>query len=107
MPDDAFAASFGADATTLAFARIEAHYFHHKGFFEHDDQLLRDVSRIKKIPGTIVQGRYDVVCPMMSAYALHKAWPESELVVVPDAGHSAFEPGNSRALVAATDKYAR
>jgi len=107
LPDDAFAASFGADATTLAFARIEAHYFHHKGFFDADDQLLRDVDKIRKIPGTIVQGRYDVVCPLMSAYDLHKAWPESELMIVPDAGHSAFEPGISRALVATTDRYAR
>lgn len=106
-PDEAFAASFGADATTLAFARIEAHYFHHKGFFDTDDQLLRDAGKLAKIPGTIVQGRYDVVCPMMSAHDLHQAWPESELIVVPDAGHSAFEPGISRALVATTDKYAR
>lgn len=107
MPDEAFAASFGADATTLAFARIEAHYFVNKGFFEHDDQLLRDVAKIRRIPGTIVQGRYDVVCPIMSAHDLHAAWPESELIVVPDAGHSAFEPGISRALVATTDRYAK
>jgi len=107
LPDEAFAANFGADATTLAFARIEAHYFANKGFFDADDQLLRDVGKIRKIPGTIVQGRYDVVCPMRSAWDLHRAWPEAELMITPDAGHSAFEVGNSRALVATTDRYAR
>jgi proline iminopeptidase len=107
LPDAEFAAKFGADDTTLAFARIEAHYFVNKGFLRSDDQLLRDVERIRKIPGTIVQSRYDVVCPMMSAWSLHQAWPEAELVIVPDAGHSAMEFGVSRALVAATDRYAR
>jgi proline iminopeptidase len=106
FPDPEFIAKFGADATTLAFARIEAHYFVNKGFLEVDDQLLRDVVKMRKVPGTIVQGRYDVVCPIMSAWDLHKAWPESELVIVPDAGHSALEPGISRALVATTDRYA-
>jgi proline iminopeptidase len=106
FPDPEFIAKFGADDTTLAFARIEAHYFVNKGFFEVDDQLIRDVGKIRKIPGTIVQGRYDMVCPIMSAWDLHKAWPESELVIVPDAGHSALEAGISRALVATTDRYA-
>ena len=63
------------------------------GFLERDDQLLRDVRRIRHIPAVIVQGRYDVVCPMRSAWDLHRAWPEAELRIVPDAGHSAFEPG--------------
>jgi proline iminopeptidase len=107
LPDAEFALRFGADDTTLAFARIEAHYFVNKGFFETDDQLLRDAEKIRRIPGTIVQGRYDVVCPMTSAWALSKRWPEAELFIVPDAGHSAFEPGIARALVAATDRYAR
>jgi proline iminopeptidase len=88
-----------------AFARIECHYFVNGGFMR-EGQLLADVGRIRGIPGVIVQGRYDVVCPIESAWALHKAWPESELVVVPDAGHSAREPGISRALVAATDGFA-
>ena len=77
-----------------------------KGFLETDDQLLRDASRIRHIPGVIVQGRYDVVCPMESAWALHRAWPEADLIITPDSGHSAFEPPNSRALVAATDRFA-
>jgi len=95
------------DAFTLAFARIECHYFVNQGFFEVDGQLLRDVHRIRHIPTVIVQGRYDVVCPMESAWALHRAWPESTLVVVPDAGHSAHEVGITRALVEATDRFAR
>jgi proline iminopeptidase len=90
----------------LAFARIEAHYFVNKGFMKTDAQLLEDTSRIRHIPGVIVQGRYDVVCPMESAWALHRAWPEADLIITPDSGHSAFEPPNSRALIAATDKFA-
>ena len=106
LPDPAFVQHYAQDEFALAFARIEAHYFFHRGFFEHDDQLLRDVGRIRHIPGVIVQGRYDVVCPMESAWALHRAWPEAELVVVADAGHSATEPNISKALVAATDRLA-
>ena len=105
-PDPAFAAHYEEDAVALAMARIECHYFVNRGFFASDDQLLRDVGRIRHVPATIVQGRYDVVCPMDSAWALHRAWPEAEFVISPDSGHSAFEPGNSRALVAATDHYA-
>ena len=89
-----------------AFARIECHYFVNAGFLATDDELLRGVDRIRDIPGVIVQGRYDVVCPMRSAWALHRAWPEARLHVVPDAGHSAFEPGIARALREATDRFA-
>jgi len=106
LPDAAFASHYEEDEFALAFARIEVHYFFHKAFFETDDQLLRHVARIRHIPGVIVQGRYDVVCPMESAWALHRAWPEAELIITPDSGHSAFDPPNSRALVAATDKFA-
>jgi len=88
-----------------AFARIECHYFINHGFLKRDDQLLREVRRIRHIPGVIVQGRYDAVCPMRSAWDLHKAWPEAKLQVVPDAGHSAFESGNCAQLVAATDEF--
>ncbi|MCD9033672.1 prolyl aminopeptidase [Luteimonas sp. Y-2-2-4F] len=90
----------------LAFARIENHYFVNGGFFEVDDQLLRDVYRIVDIPGVIVHGRYDVVCPVQNAWDLHKAWPKSELVVTPASGHSAFEAENVDALVRATDRFA-
>jgi proline iminopeptidase len=106
-PDEKMASDYGTDAFALAFARIECHYFRHGGFFEVDGQLLRDVGKIRHIPAVIVQGRYDVVCPMEGAWALHRAWPEADFFVVPDAGHSAFEPGISRALVAATDRFAK
>lgn len=96
---------FGADAFALAFARIECHYFVNRGFFETDDQLLRNVDRIRNIPAVIVQGRYDVVCPMESAWALHRAWPEAELRIVNDAGHAAMEPGITHELVRATDAF--
>ena len=103
--DEGHIQSSGEDEFALAFARIECHYFVHGGFFEHDDQLLRNVERIRKIPAVIVQGRYDVVCPMRSAWDLHRAWPEADLRVVQDAGHSAFEPGNISELVKATDRF--
>ena len=91
----------------LAFARIECHYFVHRGFFERDDQLLLDARKIRHIPGSIVQGRYDVVCPMRSAWDLHRVWPEANFEVVPDAGHSAFESGIEARLVQATEDLAR
>jgi proline iminopeptidase len=90
-----------------AFARIECHYFVNRGFFRSDNQLIEDVGKIRHIPAVIVQGRYDVVCPARSAWDLHKAWPEADLRIVPDAGHSAFEPGITSELVAATDRFAK
>jgi proline iminopeptidase len=93
--------------TAAAFARIECHYFVNRGFLAREDQLLRDVRKIRRIPAVIVQGRYDVVCPARSAWALHRAWPQADLRIVPDAGHSAFEHGNIRELVAATDRFSR
>jgi proline iminopeptidase len=107
--DPTMLARVGEDRFALAFARIECHYFVHKGFLRSDTQLLDDAAVLRKvgIPGVIVQGRYDVVCPMDSAWRLHRAWPEAQLVVVPDAGHSANEPGITRALVDATDAFAR
>lgn len=97
--------SYGASRFALAFARIECHYFTHGGFFEHDDQLLRHIDTIRDIPCVIVHGRYDVVCPLVNAWDLHKAWPEADLRISPDAGHSAFEPGNRNALIEATDAF--
>ncbi|MBP6796531.1 MAG: prolyl aminopeptidase [Luteimonas sp.] len=90
----------------LAFARIENHYFVNRGFLEADDQLLRDAYRIAGIPGVIVHGRYDVVCPVQNAWDLHKVWPKAELVITPTSGHSAFEAENTDALVRATDAFA-
>ncbi|HLP90513.1 MAG TPA: prolyl aminopeptidase [Nostocaceae cyanobacterium] len=97
---------FGDDKFAAAFARIECHYFVNHGFFDPQDQLLQNVQKIRHIPGVIVQGRYDVVCPMISAWELHQAWTEAEFIVVPDAGHSMSEPGIRSALIAATDKFA-
>ena len=105
VPDAEQISTFGADAFALAFARIEAHYFVNAGFFESDTALLDGVGRIRHLPAVVVQGRYDVVCPMETAWELHRRWPEARLVVVPDAGHAAFEPGITRALVAATDGF--
>lgn len=107
LQDPNLLVKFGGDRFADAFARIECHYFMYNGFFEPDDQLLRNVARIRHIPGIIVQGRYDVVCPMISAWELHRAWPEAEFMVIPDAGHSMSEPGIRTALMDATDKFAR
>jgi len=91
---------FDSDTSALAIARIEAHYFVNRGFLS-PNQLLDGVAAIRHLPCTIVQGRYDIVCPPVTADALARAWPEAEYVVVPDAGHSVREPGITRELVAA------
>lgn len=107
LPDPALQQRFGEAEFASAFARIECHYFIHRGFFETDDQLLRNSHRIRHLPTVIVQGRYDVVCPMVSAWELHQALPNAELIVVPDAGHSMTEPGIRSALIEATDRFAQ
>ncbi len=106
LPDIDLVNKMGGDQFALAFARIECHYFVNKGFFERETQLLDNIDSIRKIPGVIVQGRYDVVCPAESAWDLSRAWPEAKLVIVPDAGHSAMEPGILHSLVTATDQFA-
>ena len=106
-PDPALVKQFGGGKFADAFARIEAHYFVHGGFLKRDDQLLRDVKKIRHIPGVIVQGRYDVVCPLRSAWDLHRAWPEAKLMIVPDAGHSMSEPAIRSALIEETERFAR
>lgn len=107
LTDEAQIAAFSGDEFALAFARIEAHYFVNRGFFNTDTELLDGVATIRHLPGVIVQGRYDVVCPMATAWALHQRWPEARFVVVPDAGHAAFEPGIASALIEATDSFRR
>jgi len=102
-----YVSKFEEDIYAATFARIECHYFINKGFFKTDEQLLEDVGRIRHLPAVIVQGRYDIICPMKSAWDLHRAWPEADLRIVPDAGHSAFEAGNIHELVSATDRFAR
>ena len=99
-------AHFADPHVALSLARIECHYFVNQAFLA-PDQLLRDAHRLADIPGVIVQGRYDIICPMRSAWDLHQVWPTADFQVIPDAGHSAFEPGIRRALVAATDRFAR
>jgi len=89
-----------------AFARIESHYFVHNGWLEQDDQILRDMPRIAAIPGVIVQGRYDMICPPETAFHIAKAWPAGILKMVPDAGHALSEPGIAAELIRATDRLA-
>ncbi|MBE1876045.1 prolyl aminopeptidase [Myceligenerans pegani] len=99
-------AHFVEPRTAAAFARIELHYFTNGGWLE-EGQLIRDVGKLDGIPGAIVQGRYDAVCPPVTAWQLHRAWPGSELTVVPDAGHAFDEPGILHHLIEATDRFRR
>lgn len=107
-PDPELVAAMGAPESATAFARIENHYFIHRGWLR-EGQLIEDAAAgaLRGIPGVIVQGRYDACTPPMTAWDLHRAWPEAEFVMVDDAGHSAAEPGIAAALVAATDRFAR
>ena len=97
---------FGVDAYALAFARIESHFFVNRGFFRRDGELLAGVGALRRIPCIIVNGRYDIVTPMQSAYDLKAAWPEAELRVVADAGHAMTEPGIVSELISATRRCA-
>lgn len=106
LPDQDLIERFSDGNFATAFARIECHYFVNKGFFKSEDQLLVNVESIRHIPGAIVQGRYDVVCPMKTAWELHQAWPEAEFIIIPDAGHSMSEPGIQKALIDISDKFA-
>jgi proline iminopeptidase len=106
LPHPEVADQFGSDAVSLALGRLEAHYFLNRCFLA-DNQLLQLVGRVAHLPAVIVQGRYDVVCPPVSAHRLHEAWPGSVLRVVDDAGHAALEPGTTAALVAATEQFKR
>jgi proline iminopeptidase len=106
LPSPRHQQSHAADRAALAFARIENHYFVNRGFME-EGQLIRDAHKLRGIPGTIVQGRYDVCTPARTAWDLHRAWPEAEFHLVPDAGHAFDEPGTLARLIAATDGYAR
>ena len=106
LVSEAAVGRFQSDEFALALARIEAHYFVNHGFLESPNQLLENIHRVRSIPAVIVQGRYDVVCPATSAWELAEAWPEADLRIVADAGHSAFEPGNTHELVMATDAFA-
>ena len=105
LPNPAVVDHFGGAHVALSLARIECHYFVNDAFLR-PNQLLEDAGVLAGIPGVIVHGRYDLICPLENAWALHRAWPGSELQIVPDAGHSAAEPGIRAALVAATERFA-
>ncbi|HEU4770275.1 MAG TPA: prolyl aminopeptidase [Pyrinomonadaceae bacterium] len=105
IPDQKLIDEFTEPETAIAIARIECHYFINDCFFETDNYLIENVDRIRHIPAVIVHGRYDIVCPFMSAWELHRAWPEAKLDIIPDAGHSVKEPGITDALVRATDSF--
>jgi len=105
LPDPEFTASFEDPHYALAFARIENHYFVHKAWLD-EGQLIRDAHKLRGIPGTIVQGRYDIACPARTAWDLHKAWPEAAFHLVDGAGHAFSEPGILDQLIRATDGYA-
>ena len=106
LPNPATVSHFAGDSVALSLARIEAHYFVNDIFLP-PNALLDRIGRIRHLPGFIVQGRYDAVCPAMSAYDLHLAWPEAHYTVVADAGHAAFEPGIRSELVRATEEMKR
>ena len=106
LPNPRNVAGFDSGRAALALARLEAHYFVHK-LFVPDDHFFAHIDCIRHIPAVMVQGRYDMICPIATAEALHRAWPEADYVVVPDAGHSAMEPSIRSALVAATEKFKR
>lgn len=104
LPSAAYLKSHSDDASALAFARIENHYFVNKGFMQ-EGQLLRNANKLHAIPGVIVQGRYDVCTPAKTAWDLHKVWPQAEFHLIDDAGHAFDQPGNLAQLLAATDKF--
>jgi proline iminopeptidase len=106
LPDERVASHFAQPHVALSMARIECHYFVNQAFLR-PDQLLEDAGRLASIPGVIVHGRYDAICPFENAWQLHQAWSGSELSIVADAGHSATEPGIRRRLVEATDYFAK
>jgi proline iminopeptidase len=104
LPSPETVAYFAGDVVALGLARIEAHYFSHDIFLP-ENSLLENIGFVRGIPGVIVQGRYDAVCPIVSADDVHRAWPEAEYIVIPDAGHSAWEPRICGELVKATEKF--
>lgn len=103
LPNTEFSSEFSKPEMAWCLARLEAHYFRNV-HFSSDAHLLENVSRVRQIPSFIVHGRYDLVCPVKNAYDLHQAWPEASCVIVPDAGHSSYEPGITKELVAATER---
>ena len=91
----------------LAFALIENHYFINKGFFENEDQLINGIDKIRSIPAVIVQGRYDMVCPVQTAWEVCNKWPEAKMVIAPNSGHTAFEKEITHELIKATNEFGK
>ena len=103
--DDDFISDFGDAKFAEAFARIECHYFMNNCWFPTENYLIENVDKIRHIPAVIVHGRYDIICPVVQAWDLHKAWPEADLHIIPDAGHSIYEEGIKNKLLEYTDKF--
>jgi len=107
IPDAKTIEDFESPEKAVALARIECHFFKHGTFFKSDNFLLENVGKIRHLPGVIIHGRYDVVCPIKNAWDLHRAWPEAELKIVPDAGHAAMHVGTRSRLIEATEAFKR
>ena len=105
LQDENFISDFSDDKFAEAFARIECHYFMNNCWFDSDNHLIENMHKIKHIPGVIIHGRYDIVCPVIQAWDLHKAWPEADLHIIPDAGHSIFEEGIKNKILEYTDRF--
>ncbi len=105
MQDENFISDFSDEKFAEAFARIECHYFMNNCWFNSDNHLIENVDKIRHIPGVIIHGRYDIICPVIQAWDLHQAWPEADLHIIPDAGHSIFEEGIKNKILEYTDKF--
>ena len=105
IQDKDFIGDFSDEKFAEAFARIECHYFMNHAWFDSDNHLIENVDKIRHIPAVIVHGRYDIICPVENAWELHQAWPESELHIIPDAGHSIFEEGIKDKILEYTEKF--
>ena len=104
--DENFIGDFSDEKFAEAFARIECHYFMNNCWFDSDNYLIENIDKIRNIPAVIVHGRYDIICPVVQAWDLHKAWPEADFHIIPDAGHSIYEEGIKNKLIEYTNKYA-
>ena len=105
MQDENFISDFSDEKFAEAFARIECHYFMNNSWFNSNNHLIENVDKIRHIPGVIIHGRYDIICPVVQAWDLHQAWPEADLHIIPDAGHSIFEEGIKDKILEYTEKF--
>ena len=105
LEDENFISDFSDDKFAEAFARIECHYFMNNCWFDSDNHLIENMHKIRHIPGVIIHGRYDIICPVIQAWDLYKVWPEADLHIIPDAGHSIFEDGIKNKILEYTDRF--